>query len=205
MQAVAFIVFYGTILASLNALNMKNTGAIQVDYQNAVLLLVKEKFPSFLLGLFLIFVLSFVAVKNIKIKIGKSNVHTAKAIKIGAIKTYTVQSGDDLWQIAQKMYGSGFNALDIAKANNLSEPYTLIENQILVIPSIAPKAPTQGDLTPEAAQTTHITEYVVQSGDYLWQIAVKVYGDGNQMSKLIEANHIPYPYNVDEGQKLIIP
>ena len=60
-------------------------------------------------------------------------------------------------------------------------------------------------ITEQAAQTKRITEYTVLPGDYLWQIAEKIYGDGNQMNKLIDANNIPYPYNVEEGQKLIVP
>jgi len=121
------------------------------------------------------------------------------------MRTYTVKLNDDLWTIAEKMYGSGYNALDIAQANKLSEPYTLIENQILIIPSIAPKKSTQGEITKQAAQTQRITEYMVLPGEYLWQIAEKIYGDGNQMGKLIDANNIPYPYNVEEGQKLLVP
>jgi len=132
-------------------------------------------------------------------------VKNTRSLKVESVKTYTVKFNDDLWGIAEKMYGSGLNALDIAAANHLSEPYTLTENQILIIPSVASKKPTQGDITEQAAQTQRATEYIVLPGEYLWQIAEKVYGDGNQMSKLIDANRIPYPYNVEEGQKLLVP
>jgi len=184
---------------------MKNHPYGLTDYQNAVMLLIKEKFPSLLLG-FLIATYFFLFIYNkIDFKREKIKVAETKRMKVGAVKTYTVQLNDDLWGIAEKMYGSGFNSVDIAQANRLSEPYTLIENQILIIPSIAPKKPTQGDLTEEAAQTKVASEYVVLPGEYLWQIAEKLYGDGNQMSKLIDANRIPYPYNVEEGQTLLVP
>ena len=200
-----FAIYYDTIGASHEALNMNNKTNETTDYQNAVLILIKEKFPSFLLGVIIIFYLSFLVINKIGIKKESAKILDKKGIQIDTIKTYTVKLNDDLWGIAEKMYGSGFNAADIARANNLSEPYTLTENQILIIPSIAPKKPTQGDITEQAAQTQRVTEYVVQPGDYLWQIAEKIYGDGNQMGRLIDANRIPYPYNVEEGQKLLVP
>lgn len=184
---------------------MKNKSHEISDYKNAVFLLFKEKFPSFLLGLIITSYFSFIIINKIGIKKDVAQVKETKGIQIDAVKTYTVKANDDLWGIAEKMYGSGFNAADIAAANKLSEPYTLIENQILIIPSVASKKPTQGTITDKAAQTKHVTEYVVQSGDYLWQIAEKIYGDGNQMNKLIDVNRIPYPYNVEEGQKLLVP
>lgn len=184
---------------------MNNNSFAITDYRNAVFLSLREKFPSFLLGLFIVVFFSLSILKKIGVKVDTAKVSENKNISFDSVRTYTVKSGDDLWSIAEKMYGSGFNALDIAKTNRLSEPFTLVENQILIIPSIAPKKPTQGDITEKAAQTQRITEYVVLQGEYLWQIAEKIYGDGNQMSKLIEGNNIPYPYNVEEGQKLLVP
>jgi len=184
---------------------MNNVPYTTIDYRNAIVGLLREKFPSFILGLFLVSFISYFTIDKMGIKIDAAKVPIRKNISIDSVKTYTVRNGDDLWGIAEKMYGSGFNARDIAQANKLSEPYTLVENQILIIPPSASKKPTQGDITEKAAQIKEITEYVVLPGEYLWQIAEKVYGDGNQMSKLIEGNNIPYPYNVEEGQKLLVP
>jgi nucleoid-associated protein YgaU len=184
---------------------MKRSIPENSDYQNALLLLIKERFPSFILGVFITSYCAFFILSKVGIKKETAKVREVKNTQFAAVKTYTVKLNDDLWAIAEKMYGSGYNAQDIADANHLSEPYVLTENQILIIPSIAPKKPTQGDITEKAAQTKRVSEYVVQPGDYLWQIAEKLYGDGNQMGKLIDANHIPYPYNVEEGQKLLVP
>ncbi|WIV11374.1 LysM peptidoglycan-binding domain-containing protein [Proteiniborus sp. MB09-C3] len=49
--------------------------------------------------------------------------------------------------------------------------------------------------------------YVVQSGDSLWAIAKKYYGDGNQYPKIANANKdkIKNPSLIYPGQKLVIP
>jgi len=187
---------------------MNTSPAYSTDYQHAILILIKEKLPSFIVGCLVVSLLSYSLIMKLGIKIETAKIHDLKKpkqIDVADVKIYTVKVGDDLWGIAEKMYGSGFNAEDIAKANKLVEPYTLTENQILVIPPIKSKKPTVGDITENAAQTKKVTEYIVLPGEYLWQIAEKVYGDGNQMSKLIDANRIPYPYNVEEGQKLLVP
>lgn len=183
---------------------MKTTMHPIADYKKALLIILKERFPSFLLGLFITSYLAYFALTTIGIKKETAKVKE-NTVRFESVKTYTVKLNDDLWSIAETMYGSGYNAEDIARANKLSEPYTLTENQILLIPSISPKTPTTGELTEKAIQTERAKEYTVQPGDYLWQIAEKLYGDGNQMGKLIDANNIPYPYNVEEGQILLIP
>ncbi len=53
---------------------------------------------------------------------------------------YTVKAGEGLWNIAEEVYSDGYMWTEIAKANNLSAPYTLTEGQELVLPSISPSA-----------------------------------------------------------------
>jgi len=185
---------------------MKNN-LLQNDYQKAIVVLIKGKYPSLIFGFIVCFCAAFFITQTVQIGRASKHKETQKkdTLSISEVKTYTVQQGDDLWGIAEKFYGSGFNAYDIAKLNKLDEPYSLNENQILLLPSAKAKKPTQGEITESAPSTQHITEYVVKPGEYLWQIAEKIYGDGNQMSKLIDANRLPYPYNVEEGQKLIVP
>lgn len=49
-------------------------------------------------------------------------------------ETYTIVKGDDLWKIAVKSYGDGFEWIKIAKANNLSSPNNIHVGNILTIP-----------------------------------------------------------------------
>lgn len=47
--------------------------------------------------------------------------------------------------------------------------------------------------------------YVVVSGDSLWAIAKKYYGDGSKYNKIVEANNIKNPSLIFPGQRLVIP
>ncbi|MBW3086210.1 hypothetical protein KEM60_02421 [Austwickia sp. TVS 96-490-7B] len=48
-------------------------------------------------------------------------------------------------------------------------------------------------------------EYVVESGDTLWGLAERFYGDGSQYTRIAEANDMDDPNILDVGQVLIIP
>jgi nucleoid-associated protein YgaU len=130
--------------------------------------------------------------------------------KAPEVKTYTVASGDNLWMIAEKNYKSGYNAYDIAKANNINDPNMINEGQKLVIPDISPKEIT----TAQTGQTSSIASgevtiktdsYTVQTGDSLWVIAQKSYGDGYMWTRLAKANEISNPDLIYAGDKIVIP
>jgi len=93
---------------------------------------------------------------------------------------HIVQRGDSLWKIANS-YQSDMN--QIAAANQLENPNTLVVGQALVIP-----AP--------------MTTYVVQRGDTLWQIAQKY---GVSVQSLAEANRLTNASVIYIGQVLKIP
>lgn len=48
--------------------------------------------------------------------------------------TYTILAGDDLWEIAVRAYGDGYKWVEIAKANNLSDPNLIHAGNPLTIP-----------------------------------------------------------------------
>ena len=78
----------------------------------------------------------------------------------GSTNTYTVQSGDSLWSIARK-----FNTTvdELKRLNNLTSNNLQI-GQVLKVPT------TDGVINPEGES---LTNYVVQSGDSLYKIAMK--------------------------------
>ena len=49
------------------------------------------------------------------------------------------------------------------------------------------------------------TTYTVVSGDCLWNIAKRFYGDGSQYNKIAEANNIQNPDVIYDGDTLVIP
>lgn len=55
-----------------------------------------------------------------------------------APKTYTVQKGDCLWNIAKKFYGSGTKYKEIANANAdiITRPNLILPGQVLTIPTL---------------------------------------------------------------------
>jgi len=57
---------------------------------------------------------------------------------VSADRTYTVQAGDTLWAIAEKMYGSGGKYMKIFEANTalLENPDKIFPGQELVIPDL---------------------------------------------------------------------
>lgn len=186
----------------------KQTGAL--SYSHSITTLLKEKYSSFLIGLglfiiILLFVLTYV-VKKPQVQITNPQ-ETAETQTQKTQKTYQVKEGDYLWKIAEDMYGSGYNAYDIAQANNIVNPSTIYKDQLLIIPEVTPKLLTKGETSQTAtAQVTETSEtYTVQKGDYLWSIAEKFYGDGFAWTKIAQANNLSNPSLIHEGNELKIP
>jgi len=60
------------------------------------------------------------------------------AVAAGATQTYTVQLGDTLWRVAERVYGNGSNYKAIFEANRetLETPDQIFPGQKLVIPAL---------------------------------------------------------------------
>ncbi len=179
-----------------------------MDYKNVTIRIIQEKYRILLLGIFTFFMFGILT-RTLFIRHPISITPKKETKKRIEVKKYAVKVNDDLWSIAEKTYGSGYNALDIASANHLKEPYILKEGQILILPVVTPKKATKGEITDKAFASTKIkslaTSYVVKEGDYIFKIAEEMYGDGNAMMRIIEANKITYPFDIQAGMRLIIP
>ena len=115
----------------------------------------------------------------------------------GLPTTYTVAKGDHLWGIAENFYNSGYNWVDIAKANNLKNANLIETGQQLIVPDVAVKLATV-ESSPQSASAIGRSDsggsaidgnsYTTIKGDYLWDIAVRAYGDGYAWVNLYNAN-----------------
>jgi putative chitinase len=120
-------------------------------------------------------------------------------------KTYTVKSGDYLWSIAEKIYGSGYNWVDLAKANNLENPGVLYAGTKLVVPNVAPKLVTVQVNPTQIQNPIAGSTYTVVKGDFLWDIAVRAYGDGYKWVEISKVNNLSNPSLIFSGNVLQLP
>ncbi len=135
-------------------------------------------------------------------EVGGAN--TAVALPV----SHTVAAGETVWTIAEKYYGSGFNAEEIIETNKLTNPDVIEVGQRITIPKVEVKEKT---VLTQAAQPT-ITmskiaddKYTIMAGDDLWDIAVRAYGDGYQWTKIAQANKMTNPDIIHTGNVLTIP
>jgi len=121
---------------------------------------------------------------------------------------HKVANGENLWQVAEKYYHSGYNWVDIARENKLADPDLVLIGEKLVIPDVAVKKLTIAELPKTgvviAAQADH---YIVQKGDSLSEIAGAAYGDIFSWPKIWSANRdkIHNPNLIFPAQELKIP
>ena len=133
-----------------------------------------------------------------------------KLIPASLPTTHQVATGEDLWHIAEKHYTSGYNWIDIAQANNLVNPDYLEVGQELKVPKVEVRKPTAEigsvivTLTQEK-QTIQGNKYQVQKGDYLWDIAIRAYGDGYKWPEIAQANNLVNPDYLEVEQELVLP
>lgn len=192
---------------------MKNQTEV-INYKKLVFATIKDKLSYFILGAVIVLGLSlfllvkFMTSQKIVVKINSEQNSKAVVAAKTEVKTYVVKEGDTLWKISENSYGSGYNAYDIAKANRLSDANIISTNQTLIIPSVTPKETTAGEVA-AAATTAPVTlrkdTYTVQKGDFLWDIALRAYGDGYMWTKIANANNITNPDYIFSGNVLKLP
>ncbi|MCL4360075.1 LysM peptidoglycan-binding domain-containing protein [Patescibacteria group bacterium] len=127
---------------------------------------------------------------------------------------YTVRAGDTLWSIADTYYTSGYNWVDIAKANTLADANHIETGESLIIPVATPIMPESAVQTGTAGQqiaashfevNTKETTYTVSRGDSLWDIAASHYGTGYRWTDIAKANTLANPDLIFAGNVLTLP
>ena len=145
--------------------------------------------------------------------------------------TYKVKKGDDLWHISENFYKSGYNYVDIMKANKIASDGIIYEGMELVLPNveskkitvagkkteiIAPSEEKKIDADKETVAsvkksetktTIEAGEYTTKRGDTYWNIALRAYGDGYAWTKIYEANKkiFGHPDVINADVKIVIP
>lgn len=138
---------------------------------------------------------------------------------------YIVSEGETLWSIAEKSYNNGYAWEEIARANDLKEPYALEEGQRLTIPKLSPTtaptamvSPTSSPM-PTSAMSPKVEEvesvpsdqkiaggnYKIVEGDNLWTIAVRAYGDGYRWVEIARDNNLANPDLIYPDDALKLP
>ncbi|MCJ7805108.1 LysM peptidoglycan-binding domain-containing protein [Patescibacteria group bacterium] len=119
-------------------------------------------------------------------------------------KTHTVVQGENLWQIAEQYYGSGYNWVDIANANNIADANQIEVGQKLNIPDVTPKQATTTAVEQKAPNAITGATYTVVHGDNLWNIAVRAYGDGYKWVEIAKENKLVNPNIIHAGNVLTL-
>jgi len=198
---------------------MSRASSAQINYRSLLYSTIKERSFSFTLGIIVVLLLTSVGlsialpyVRPLLTKATSKETVQKKVKKTTTkkeVRTYTVKQGDQLYLIAQELYGSGLNMSDIMQANNITNPDLIEVGQKLIIPDVKPKFPTVGTITESAAKTEKVTNeedrYVVKTGDDLAKIALQVYGDSYAWKKIADANGITNADQLEVGKILIIP
>lgn len=139
-----------------------------------------------------------------------STLVTAPVTDVTPATTYTVKSGDTLWDLQKKFH---IPYAEIAAANNLKVGAALHSGQKLIIPSKTPTAATsapsaangKAGAAPAGAPATNgkeVVKHMVKPGETLGAIA-QIYGV--KQNDIAIANNITNPLKLPAGKELIIP
>ncbi|OGK14688.1 hypothetical protein A3C98_03630 [Candidatus Roizmanbacteria bacterium RIFCSPHIGHO2_02_FULL_37_15] len=185
-----------------------------IGYKNLTISVLKEKYLYFILGGLIIAALVIWGLSALTKQLSptlssqKSKAESTVLEKLSSEKkSYKVKQGDNLWKIAENTYGSGYNFVDIVKANNIANPNIILVGQVIALPQVAAKASTkiQPTKTPSVKATFKGDKYTVKQGDHLWKISLEAYGDAYAWTKIAATNKLKNPDLIFPNTKLTIP
>lgn len=169
-----------------------------------------EENISMVLGALVIVVVGILIVNYFKDK-EKGSITVNSTQTTAAINEHVVAKGETLWSIAENAYGSGYNWVDIKKANNLTSENIEIGQKLIIPDDITLKAPTTTKteskitISNNGPKTIQADTYTVVHGDCLWNIAVRAYGDGFKWTEIAKANKLANPGVIHPGNILVLP
>lgn len=169
-----------------------------------------DSYVSLALGLAVVLVVGMITMnyfKTTKLQSEKAQRNAEITAQAAALPMkYTVVEGDTLWSIAENLYKSGYNWVDIAKANNLPDVGHIEKGQVLIIPDAKPIAVAMGEVSAASTELKQEKrQYKVVQGDSLWSIAVKQYNDGYKWVSIATANNLSNPDVIYAGTDLMLP
>ena len=166
-----------------------------------------ESFISRVLGVLVIVVVGVLVVNYFQDR-GRDlipGLSTTTDTEISLPASHVVEGGETLWSISEKYYGSGYNWVDVAKENKLSDSNLIAAGETLSIPDVEPKTKTTAEETAKDEGKISGATYEVVRGDSLWNIAERAYGDGYRWVEIAQANNLSNPNLIHSGNILAIP
>lgn len=120
---------------------------------------------------------------------------------------YTIQSGDTLYTISDKFYGSIVFYDDIAEYNGIEKIDDIKAGEIIKIPNDLENEVQYGGEYEPVVETEQTRTYIVAKDDNLIKICEKMYGVPSYelALRLADVNGIDEPNLIREGQELTIP
>ena len=169
-----------------------------------------DSYVSLALGLAVVLVVGMIAFNYFKAKMapGKTAEEQKKETQTTATlpAKYTVKDGDTLWSIAESHYKSGYNWVDIQKANSLTNADYVSVGQTLTIPDAKPITVPPGEISSASTEQSFAKRtYKVVQGDCLWTISIQVYGNGYRWTEIAQVNHLANPDLIFSGNVLTMP
>ncbi len=166
----------------------------------------QENYAGLILGAIIVVILgllvaNFFSKKGQEIGTGANTSLGEEQQQAESPSQYKVESGDSLSAISEKTYGSQDFWPVLARVNNIANPNIIYAGNNLELPSKDKASEIKAQMTQ--------TAYQVQSGDTLFLVAQKMYGDGSQWVRIDVANHVGRLPNgnplIFAGNTLIIP
>ncbi len=167
-----------------------------------------DSFVSLALGLAVVLVIGLTIINYVKNKTQTALTTGSEdvAATVALPTTHTVQAGETLWSISEKYFKSGYNWVDIKNANTLTNPDYVEAGQTLTIPNATPIPVPTGEVSSASTSAgAPKKSYTVISGDDLWNIARREYGNGYKWVDIASANSLKNPDVIHAGNVLVLP